>query len=281
MERRTVPARTRRRPGRQRPSGAARSASRRARDRRPRPRPWPRPPPAPSRCPPVPPLLPPTGVVQRCPGDGHARWPSPSTTAPNTEVVAAFAAVRRRHRHPADVLPERLLPRRGRTTPRRSRPLVESGQVALGNHTWSHPDLTTLGDARGGRGDRPQPGVPARRVRRPRQPVLPAAVRRPRRAHRPDRRRAGHPTIAMWNGTLEDPRVLDPGRAHGGGPGVVRRRRRSSSATPTTPTVTTVYGELLDADRRAGADDGDPRRRVGDARPALRGDASAGSAVVG
>ena len=26
------------------------------------------------------------------------------------------------------------------------RPLVESGQVALGNHTWSHPDLTTLGD---------------------------------------------------------------------------------------------------------------------------------------
>ena len=26
------------------------------------------------------------------------------------------------------------------------RPLVESGQVAFGNHTWSHPDLTTLGD---------------------------------------------------------------------------------------------------------------------------------------
>jgi peptidoglycan-N-acetylglucosamine deacetylase len=26
----------------------------------------------------------------------------------------------------------------------RLRPLVESGQVQLGNHTWSHPDLTTL-----------------------------------------------------------------------------------------------------------------------------------------
>jgi peptidoglycan/xylan/chitin deacetylase (PgdA/CDA1 family) len=24
------------------------------------------------------------------------------------------------------------------------RPLVESGQIELGNHTWSHPDLTTL-----------------------------------------------------------------------------------------------------------------------------------------
>src|SRR6202011_1887320 len=24
------------------------------------------------------------------------------------------------------------------------RPLVESGQIQLGNHTWSHPDMTTL-----------------------------------------------------------------------------------------------------------------------------------------
>ena len=28
------------------------------------------------------------------------------------------------------------------------RPLVESGQIQLGNHTYSHPDLTTLGTAR-------------------------------------------------------------------------------------------------------------------------------------
>ncbi|TFD83174.1 polysaccharide deacetylase family protein [Cryobacterium lactosi] len=27
------------------------------------------------------------------------------------------------------------------------RPLVQSGQIQLGNHTWSHPDLSTLGDA--------------------------------------------------------------------------------------------------------------------------------------
>ena len=27
------------------------------------------------------------------------------------------------------------------------RPLVESGQIQLGNHTYSHPDLTTLGTA--------------------------------------------------------------------------------------------------------------------------------------
>ena len=28
------------------------------------------------------------------------------------------------------------------------RPLVDSGQIQLGNHTWSHPDLTTLSSAR-------------------------------------------------------------------------------------------------------------------------------------
>ena len=28
------------------------------------------------------------------------------------------------------------------------RPLVDSGQIQLGNHTWSHPDLTTLSAAR-------------------------------------------------------------------------------------------------------------------------------------
>jgi hypothetical protein len=27
------------------------------------------------------------------------------------------------------------------------RPMIESGQVQIGNHTWSHPDVTTLGDA--------------------------------------------------------------------------------------------------------------------------------------
>ena len=28
------------------------------------------------------------------------------------------------------------------------RPLVESGQIQLGNHTWSHPDLTTVSQSR-------------------------------------------------------------------------------------------------------------------------------------
>ena len=39
------------------------------------------------------------------------------------------------------------------------RPLVDSGQVAMGNHTWSHPDLTTLRTS-GGRRDPPQPRLP-------------------------------------------------------------------------------------------------------------------------
>ncbi|MDT0276339.1 polysaccharide deacetylase family protein [Blastococcus goldschmidtiae] len=125
------------------------------------------------------------------------------------------------------------------------RPLAESGQVAFGNHTWSHPDLTRLGDAE-----------IAEEIRRNQQflrttlgVVDTPFLRPPFGAHdeRTDRIAAdlGHPTIAMWNGTLGDSRVLT-------GAELVGYAREWF--TPQTivvghanhPTVTTVYGELLD-----------------------------------
>jgi peptidoglycan/xylan/chitin deacetylase (PgdA/CDA1 family) len=131
------------------------------------------------------------------------------------------------------------------------RPLAESGQIAFGNHTWSHPDITRLGDAE-----------VAEEIRRNRDwlaTVLGVTdtpfFRPPFGAHdeRTDRIAAdlGHPTIAMWNGTLGDSTVLS-------GPELVAYAREwftpqsivigHANHTP----VTTVYGELLDIVRERG-----------------------------
>ena len=90
------------------------------------------------------------------------------------------------------------------------RPLIESGQVAVGNHTWSHPDLTTLTDAqiadqltRNQAFLRTTLGVERTPFFRP-----------PFGSHdaRVDRIAAevGHPTVVLWYGTLEDDRVITP-----------------------------------------------------------------------
>ena len=125
------------------------------------------------------------------------------------------------------------------------RPLVDSGQVALGNHTWSHPDVTKLSDAdlvgeisrnrdflRNTFGVRDTP-----------------FFRPPYGAHneRTDRIAAdqGHPTIALWNGTLGDDKLIT-------GSELVAYAQRWFAARSIVighanhPAVTTVYGQLLD-----------------------------------
>ena len=124
------------------------------------------------------------------------------------------------------------------------RPLVDSGQVAFGNHTWSHPDLTTLDDAQ----------VAAEITRNQEFLRTTFGVRdtpflRPpygARNERIDRIAAelGHPTVAMWNGTLDDGRLL-------GADELLAAARRSFTARTIVighanhRTVTTVYGDLL------------------------------------
>jgi peptidoglycan/xylan/chitin deacetylase (PgdA/CDA1 family) len=124
------------------------------------------------------------------------------------------------------------------------RPLVESGQVAFGNHTWSHPDLTTLDDAAvaeelGRNRDflRTTLGVPDTPFFRP-----------PYGAHddRVDRIAAdlGHPTVVLWNGTLGDSRVLEAAQL------LAAARRwftdqRIVLSHANHPAVTTLYGDLL------------------------------------
>ncbi len=188
------------------------------------------------------PLPPPTGVVTALPGAGNGLALT-IDDGTDSEVVAAWAALA----VDADVRLTFFPNGRYRSwedNARALRPLTETGQIAWGNHTWSHPDLTTLGDAE-----------VAEEIRHNRDWLrttfgVDTPFFRPpfgARDERTDRIAAdlGHPTIAMWNGTLGDSRVLT-------GAELVGYAREWFAAQTIVvghanhPTVTTVYGELLD-----------------------------------
>ena len=189
------------------------------------------------------PLTPPVGVVDALPGEG-AGIALTIVDGTNTEVVAAFAALA------VDTGVRLTFFPNGRYRSWEAnavvlRPLVDSGQVALGNHTWSHPDLTTLGDAE-----------VAEEIGRNRKflwnvfGVRDSPFFRPpfgARNERTDRIAAdlGHPTIALWNGTLDDARVLTAEELM-----AAAREWFAAQAIvvghANQPTVTTVYDEILD-----------------------------------
>jgi peptidoglycan-N-acetylglucosamine deacetylase len=88
------------------------------------------------------------------------------------------------------------------------RPLVESGQIQLGNHTWSHPDLVTLPKDQVAEQLRRNHqflmknyGVDARPYYRPpygsRNPVVDAVAAE-----------LGYSIPTMWSGSLEDQNVI-------------------------------------------------------------------------
>ncbi|TYP81272.1 polysaccharide deacetylase family protein [Blastococcus xanthinilyticus] len=187
--------------------------------------------------------VPPTGVVDGLPGEG-ALLALTIDDGTDTEVVAAFARFATDSGVRLTFFPNGCY-QAWADNAALLRPLVESGQVAMGNHTWSHPDLTTLGDAE-----------VAEEIRRNRDflrdtfgVVDSPFFRPPFGAHdeRTDRIAAdlGHPTIAMWNGTFDDARLI-------GADELMAAANRWF--TPQTivvghanqPTVTTVYGQLLE-----------------------------------
>jgi peptidoglycan/xylan/chitin deacetylase (PgdA/CDA1 family) len=160
------------------------------------------------RPPGVVPVAPPVGVVSHLPG--------PVTTlalsiddGTSTDVVGAFVDLATRTGIRLTFFPNGSYESWTEVAPA-LRPLVESSQVSFGNHTWSHPDLTTLTDSEVAeeitRADdflRDVYGVGSAPFLRP-----------PFGSHddRVDRISAdlGHPTIALWNGTLGDHRVISP-----------------------------------------------------------------------
>ncbi|RBY95743.1 polysaccharide deacetylase family protein [Blastococcus sp. TF02-8] len=198
---------------------------------------------APRGVPGVVPLPPPVGVVDTIPGEG-ASLALTIDDGTSTEVVAAFARFAQDSGVRMTFFPNGRYASWQDNAPL-LRPLVESGQVALGNHTWSHPDLTTLGDQE-----------VAEEIRRNQEFLRTTFgvrdtpfLRPPFGAHdeRTDRIAAdlGHPTIALWDGTLEDFRVLTPEEV------VAAARRWFNPQTIVVghanhPAVTTVYGALLE-----------------------------------
>ena len=186
---------------------------------------------------------PPLGVVHRLPGEG-SRLALTIDDGVSSDVVAAFTTLAAETGLRLTFFPNGCY-RSWTDNARALRPLVESGQVALGNHTWSHPDLRTLDDA-----------AVAEEIsanRRFLADTFGAAgetpfFRPPYGSHdeRVDRIAAdcGHPTVAMWEGTLADHRVLTPDE-------LLAAARQWFAAQAIVighanhRTVTTVFDELL------------------------------------
>ncbi|TQF68325.1 polysaccharide deacetylase family protein [Rhodococcus spelaei] len=158
----------------------------------------------------MPPLLPrvpaPSGVITQLPGDGNllALTVDDGTTS---DVVAAYAQLCRDTGFRITFFPNGVNRSWTDNAPA-LRPMVESGQVVLGNHTWSHPDITTLSAAaladqinRNADFLRNVYGVSGTPFFRP-----------PYGRHNAmtDRVAAdlGYRTVTLWNGTIGDSRIV-------------------------------------------------------------------------
>jgi peptidoglycan/xylan/chitin deacetylase (PgdA/CDA1 family) len=195
------------------------------------------------------PVDPPTGVVSGLPGDG-ASLALTIDDGTSTDVVAAFAAFAADTGVRLTFFPNGCY-RSWEDNADALRPLLDSGQVAMGNHTWSHPDLTTLPDRE-----------VADEIGRNRDflwrvfGIRDSPFLRPPFGARDDRidriaADQGHPTIAMWNGTLDDSRVLTAAELM-----AAAQQWFTAQAIivghANHPTVTTLYGDLVELIRDRG-----------------------------
>lgn len=87
----------------------------------------------------------PSGVIDRLPGEGNSlALTIDDGTSP--EVVAAYIQFCRDTGFRITFFPNGVYSS-WTDNAAALRPLVDSGQIALGNHSWSHPDITTLSAA--------------------------------------------------------------------------------------------------------------------------------------
>jgi peptidoglycan/xylan/chitin deacetylase (PgdA/CDA1 family) len=148
----------------------------------------------------------PHGVLNRLPGDGN-QLALTIDDGTNSEVVAAFAQFCRDSGTRLTFFPNGINSSWTVNAPA-LRPMVDSGQILLGNHTWSHPNLTRVGvdgvaDQIRRNADflRNTYGVDGTPYFRP-----------PYGAHTADVDRVandlGYPVIALWSGTIGDSRPV-------------------------------------------------------------------------
>jgi peptidoglycan/xylan/chitin deacetylase (PgdA/CDA1 family) len=194
--------------------------------------------------PPLPAAVPPpAGVVSRLPGEGNLLALT-IDDGTSDAVVSAYLALARRTGLRLTFFPNGVYnswTKHARTL----RPLIESGQIAIGNHTWSHPDLTTLSDADVA-GEITRNKTFLRKTLGVRDTPF---FRPPYGAHdaRVDRIAAdlGHPTVALWYGTLGDDKVITaPDIVAGAQQWFVAQRIVIGHANHTA--VTTVMNQLAE-----------------------------------
>ncbi|MBB3676204.1 polysaccharide deacetylase family protein [Modestobacter versicolor] len=154
------------------------------------------------------PVAPPVGPVTSLPGPAQTLALT-IDDGTSTEVVAAFVDLAATTGVRLTFFPNGVYSSWTDVAPA-LRPLVESGQVAFGNHTWSHPDLATLSD-----GEVAEEITRADEFLKTTYGVTSAPFLRPpfgSHTDQVDRIAAdlGHPTIALWNGTLGDHRQIGP-----------------------------------------------------------------------
>ncbi|MGY1641476.1 polysaccharide deacetylase family protein [Geodermatophilus sp. SYSU D00703] len=188
-------------------------------------------------------LDPPVGPVDRLPGDG-TDLALTIDDGTDSEVVGSLCEFAEDSGVRLTFFPNGMY-KAWEENGERLQPLIDSGQVAMGNHTWSHPDLTTLSDD--------QVADEIGRNRDWLETTFGAQdtpfFRPPFGAHdeRIDRisELVGHPTVVLWNGTFEDNRLLTADE-------LMSAAREWFAAQAiivghaNQPTITQVYDELLE-----------------------------------
>jgi peptidoglycan/xylan/chitin deacetylase (PgdA/CDA1 family) len=148
----------------------------------------------------------PLGVVDRLPGTGN-QLALTIDDGSNGEVVAALVTLARETGTRLTFFPNGSYRTWGDNA-RDLWPLIESGQVAFGNHTWSHPDVTTLSDAEVAEELQHNQDFMRRTLG-----VTATPFWRPPFGSHDERTDAiaadvGHPTTVLWNGTFDDGRAI-------------------------------------------------------------------------
>ena len=148
----------------------------------------------------------PAGVVDRLPGTGN-QLALTIDDGSNGEVVAALVTLARETGTRLTFFPNGSYRTWGDNA-RDLWPLIESGQVAFGNHTWSHPDVTTLSDAEVAEELQHNQDFMRRTLG-----VTATPFWRPPFGSHDERTDAiaadvGHPTTVLWNGTFDDGRMV-------------------------------------------------------------------------
>lgn len=188
-------------------------------------------------------IPPPNGVLTRLPGDGNLLALTVDDGA-NSDVVAAFAAFCRDSGTRITFFVNGVNPSWSVNAPQ-LRPMVDSGQIQMANHTWSHPYITRISPAaltdqirRNKDFLRNTYGVDGTPYFRPPYGVHTAAT---------DQVAAdlGYPTITLWSATVGDSRVIneqtlisDAQQAFQGQQIVLAHANR--------PPITHTYPQLLD-----------------------------------